>query len=90
MNDLIESLSNFNPNANIGIKTIDDVYIDHLYVSYVCKDIDGEDFDEKNTNQVWIEAIDLCCNCQFFDNNHCLAYDCNASDVDECYQFVES
>lgn len=88
--DLIESLSHFNPNANVGVKTIDDEYVDQLYVSYICKDGDGNNIDADGTNQVWIEAIDLCCNCQFFDNNHCLAYDCNASDVDECYQFVES
>ena len=33
--DLIESLNGFNPNANIGVKTIDDEYVGHLYVSYM-------------------------------------------------------
>ena len=87
--ELIQSLSCFNPIADVGVKTIDDEYVDHLYVSFICKDSNGNDVIEENTNQVWIEAIDLCCNCQFFDNNNCLIYDCSASDVDECYQFVE-
>ena len=78
-----------NPNANVGIKTIDDEYIDHLYVSYISRDVNGNEVSEKQTKQVWIEAIDLCSNCQFFSDNYCSAYDKDASDVDECYQFVE-
>ena len=30
--ELIESLSCFNPMADVGVKTIDDEYVDHLYV----------------------------------------------------------
>ena len=88
--DLIESLNNFNPNADIGVKNIDDEYVGHLYVSYICKDENDNEINERETKQVWIEAIDLCCNCQFFENNYCNAYDCDADDVDECYQFVEN
>ena len=86
---LIESLKNMNPNADVGIKTIDGVYMDQLYVSYICKDNEENEISERETNQVWIEAVDLCSNCQFFENNYCNAYCCNSSDVDECYQFVE-
>ena len=90
VDELIESLKGFNPNARVGVKTIDDLYVDKLYVSYICKDADGNDLDEKETEQVYIEAIDFCVNCQFFDNNNCLAYDCDVSEVDECYQFCEN
>lgn len=87
--DLIDNLKNLNPNADVGVKTIDDEYVDHLYVSYISETVDGQTYNEKNTKQVWIEAIDLCSNCQFFNNNYCIAYEKDASDVDECYQFVE-
>ena len=87
--DLMNNLKNLNPNANIGIKTIDDEYIDHLYVSFISETVDGQTYDEKNTKQVWIEAVDLCVNCQFFNNGYCIAYDKDVSDVKECYQFME-
>ena len=86
---LIELLSEFNPNANVGIKTVNEEYVDHLYVSYICEDTNGNEVNGKDTAQVWIEAIDLCCDCQFFENNNCLVYDCSTSEVDECYQFIE-
>lgn len=86
--DLIESLKCFNPNANVGVKTIDDEYVDDLYVSYI-SNVGGEEIDEEHTLQVWIEAVDMCVNCQFFDNNYCTVYDKDASDVEECYQFCE-
>ena len=60
-----------------------------MWAFHICKDNDGNDLSEKETEQVWIEAIDFCCNCQFFDNNNCLVYDCDVSEVDECFQFVE-
>ena len=88
--DLIKQLECFNPNANVGVKTLDDEYVDSLYISFICKDVDNNDLTEKETLQVWIEAIDFCVNCQFFDRNFCSAYDCDVSDVDECYQFSES
>lgn len=86
---LISELKCFNPKARVGVKTIDDLYVDDVSISYICKDNDGNDLSEKETEQVWIEAIDLCCNCQFFDNNNCLVYDCDVSEVEECFQFVE-
>ena len=85
--DLIESLKSMNPDADVGIKTIDDVYVDQLYLSYICIDENGDEISEMETKQVWIESVDLCCNCQFFDNNYCNAYDCDTCDVEECFQF---
>lgn len=86
---LIKSLECFNPKAKVGVKTIDDLYVDELSISYICKDTNGNYLTEKETEQIWIEAIDLCCNCQFYENGNCLAYDCDVSSVDECYQFNE-
>lgn len=89
VSQLIDCLKSFNPNANVGVKTVDDLYVDQLYVSYICEDGNGKKLSKDKTEQVWIEAIDFCLNCQFLENNNCLAYDCDVSEVDECYQFVE-
>lgn len=86
---LIDELKCFNRKAKVGVKTIDDLYVDDLSISYICKDEDGNELSEKETEQVWIEAIDFCVNCQFFENNVCLAYDCDVSEVEECFQFCE-
>lgn len=89
--ELINQLKTFNPNADVGIKTLDDEYKDELYISYICVDPNGKDLNESETLQVWIEATDLCMKCEFFSyvDNECLAYDCRTNEVEECYQFEE-
>lgn len=87
--ELIENLKECNPNADVGIKTIDDLYIDQLYISYICEDKNGKEVKINETKQVWIECVDFCGKCQFYDKGFCIAYDKNSGDVDECYQFNE-
>lgn len=87
--ELIENLKECNPNADVGIKTIDDLYIDQLYISYICEDKNGKEVKINETKQIWIECVDFCAKCQFNDKDFCLAYDKNCGDIDECFQFIE-
>ena len=80
-----KSLQKYNPKADIGI-SIDGYYESELYLSH---DTDGKEQTPQTTKQVWIEGIDFCKDCEFLASDYCLAYNCEANDVNECYQFKE-
>ena len=86
--DLIKSLQSYNPNAKIGL-CLDGYYEDDIYISFICEDNDGNKLTNKTTEQVWLEGIDFCKDCEFLSSDYCLAYNCDADDVTECYQFKE-
>jgi len=86
--ELIKSLQAYNPNAKIGL-CLDGHYEDDIYISFICEDNDGNKLTNKTTEQVWLEGVDYCVNCQFLAGNYCTAYQKDTVDVDECFQFLE-
>ena len=85
--ELLEILGQYNPEADIGVKTLDDEYKDELYISYISK-VEDKEYTPKSTLQVWVEATDYCGNCQFRRDDYCDAYEIDCGLVDECYQYI--
>jgi len=79
VNELLDQLSKFNPNANISFVDSEDIYI-----SYISED----GATPQTTKQVFLENCDYCQTCQFYDDAFCRVYDKNCEDVEECYQYI--
>ena len=78
--DLIEQLKCFNPNANISLKTSEDITL-----SYICEN----GHTPTTTLQVFIEPSDFCYSCVWFDDGTCIMYGKECEMVEECFQYCE-
>ena len=86
--ELIERLQGVNPEAEIKFKMqSEDCYIANFYVSYKCKDDEGNEYDVANTYQVTVELDDICDSCFWFEDGECEAYDKPANRVGCCFQY---
>lgn len=86
--DFIKSLEAYNPNADITLTTSEDITL-----SYISKDINGEELSKETTMQVFIESTDSCPTCvhEYTDDGlrMCSFYQKPCKLVEECYQFEE-
>ena len=51
--ELIKELQQFNPKAEVSLKTSETIYI-----SYICKDLENNELNPKTTMQLFIEGCD--------------------------------
>lgn len=77
--DLISTLQEFNPSANVSLTTSEDIA-----VSYISED----NATKQTTGQVFIEGCDSCQLCFHYNEEYCNFYNRNCEEVNECYQFT--
>lgn len=53
LGDFIKELNKYNPDADITLTTSEDIRL-----SFICKDLNGNDLTEATTMQVFIEGCD--------------------------------
>lgn len=86
--ELIDKLKTFNPDANISLTSSEDICL-----SYIFKNINGEDYTKKDTLQVFIEPTDECSTCihEYTTDGErlCSYYEKPCKNVEECYQYEE-
>lgn len=90
INNLIEELNDYNLNADITLTSSEDIAI-----SYICKDLNGNDLTKKTTMQVFIKGVDKYreCSSEYIneetDELWCNYYDKPCKDKETCEQFEE-
>ena len=79
--DLINSLKEFNPEANVTLTTSEDICISYITEGGA---------DKSNTPHIFIEECDICSNCFYESETYCTFYNQECSDVEECYQHLNN
>ena len=85
---LIKYLMKYNPDADIGL-CVNGQYENDIYISFICRDTDGNKLNHQTTKQIWLEGMDFCVNCRYLVGDYCTAYCKDTVDVDECYHYEE-
>ena len=78
VSDLIKKLSKFNPDADVSLTTSEDICISYINEEGATPEI---------TKQLFIEPVDYCYTCEYYNDGWCDAYGDEPSNVEECYNY---
>lgn len=76
--DLINSLKEYNPNANVVLTTSEEIFLSF---------IGDENTSKKNAEVVFIEGCDFCASCYYYDIEYCKFYEDYCYSINDCEIF---
>ena len=81
--ELINKLNEFNPNADVSLTVSEDIKLTYVY------SVDGKEYSKKDTNQLFIEPVDACEVCTYYDDDYCKVHNKSCDSVKQDCMFFE-